>query len=213
MKKLLEKTDVLAGIFSVLAIVAIVCEMAFVDFAKESIASGVKDISGILIDVLVLFIAASVLIHKPINFKEKFNDAMNNIKMKYEPLLTEDKKEGIIRYNIASNSDALFLAPVKSPGRIFELAESDPDNICFYVNKSFFDQAGGTEYDAEKIANQIALRLQSVYKEYDVKPFPNNTNYGIKVDFKRTLNSEDDIDEIISLIDYTILLFVARNKS
>ena len=43
----------------------------FVDFAKESIASGVKDISGILIDVLVLFIAASVLIHKPINFKEK----------------------------------------------------------------------------------------------------------------------------------------------
>ena len=45
-----------------------------------------------------------------------------------------------------------------------------------------------------------------------VKAFPNGANYGIRVDFKRTLSS-NDIDELISLIDYAVLLFVARNKS
>ena len=64
MKKLLEKTDLLAGIFAVVAFVAIVCEIAFGGFTKESIAGGIKDMSGILVDVLVLFVAASVFIKK-----------------------------------------------------------------------------------------------------------------------------------------------------
>ena len=124
----------------------------------------------------------------------------------------EDKAEKVIRYNIASNPDALFAGKAKSLERIFELEKENPSEISFYINKSFFDKAGGTDYDAEKIAAQIALRMQSAYKDYDIKPFPNGTNYGIRVDFKRTLKS-DDIDELISLIDYTVFLFVARNKS
>lgn len=214
MKKFLEeKHDLLAGIFAVLAFVSIVCEMAFGGFTKEGFVAGIKDISSILIDVLVLLVAASVLIRKPINFKEKFKEAMVVLQDKYEPLLVVDKKEGIIRYNIASNSDALFSGAAKSPERIFELDENKPDKIRFYINKSFFNQRGGSDYDAEKIATQIALRLQSAYKDYKVTPFPNGTNYGIEVDFKRTLDSSDDIDMLISMIDYAILLFIARNKS
>ena len=214
MKKLLEeKHDWLAGILSLLALGSIICEMIFVGFTKESLVGAIKDMSGILIDVLVLLVAASVLIRKPMNFKGKFNVAMEHLKDKYAPLVIEDKKEAIIRYNIASNPDALFSEPAKSPGRIFELAESNPDKICFYVNKSFFNQRGGTDYDGEKIANQIAFRLQAAYKDYTITLFPNGTNYGIKVDFNHTLESDDDIHSLISLIDYTILLFVARNKS
>ena len=82
MKKLLEKTDLLAGIFAVSAFVAIVCEIAFGGFTKESVVGGIKDISGILVDVLVLIVAASVLVHKPVNFKAKFNSAMDNLKNK-----------------------------------------------------------------------------------------------------------------------------------
>ena len=71
MKKIIdEKHDLLAGLFAVVAIVAIVCEVVFGGFAKDNIAGGIKDISGILIDVLVLFVAASALIRKPVNFKE-----------------------------------------------------------------------------------------------------------------------------------------------
>jgi hypothetical protein len=196
-----------------LAFISIVCEVVLGGFTKESFVSGIKDISGILIDVLVLLVAASVLIRRPINFKEKFNEAMNTIKDKYSPLLVEDKKKEVIRYNIASNSDALFLGVAKLPERIFELDESAPNKICFYINKSFFNQRGGVDYDAEKIAAQIALRLQSAYKEYKISTFPNGANYGIEVDFNRTLNSGDDIDMLVSLIDYALLLFVARNKS
>lgn len=214
MKKFLEeKHDLLAGIFAVLAFVSIVCEMAFGGFTKEGFVAGIKDISGILIDVLVLLVAASVLIRKPVNFKEKFKESMVALQDKYEPLLVVDKKEGVIRYNIASNTDALFSGTAKGAERIFELDENAPDKIRFYINKSFFNERGGTGYDAEKIAAQIALRLQSVYKDYKINPFPNGTNYGIEVDFKRTLDSNEDIDSLISLIDYTLLLFIARNKS
>ena len=214
MKKFLEeKHDLLAGVFAILALIAIVCEVSFDGFTKESLVGGIKDISGIFIDILVLVIATSVLIRKPINFKEKFNVAILTIKEKYSPLLVEDKKEGIIRYNIASNPDALFSKPVKSPERIFELSENKPEKICFYINKSFFSCPGGVDYDPEKIANQIALRLKTVYKDYDINLFPNNANYRIEVDFKRKLENDDDIAMLISLIDYTILLFVARNKS
>lgn len=214
MKKFLEeKHDILAGIFGVLAVIAIICEVAFGGFTKEGFVGGLKDLSGIFIDVLVLIVAASVLIRKPINFKEKFHEAMESLKKKYEPLLVEDKKEGVIRYNIASNSDALFSKPAKSPERIFELEENKPEKICFYVNKSFFNHVGGTGYDPEKIASQIALRLQAYFKDYDIKTFPNNANYGIEVNFNRTLSNDDDINDLISLIDYTILLFVARNQS
>lgn len=214
MKKFLEeKHDLLAGIFAVLAFVSIICEVAFGGFTKEGLVGGLKDISGVLIDVLVLLVAASVLIRKPVNFREKFNEAMERIKTKYDPLLVEDKVDKVIRYNIASNPDALFAGKAKALERIFELSKDNPTDIRFYINKSFFDRVGGTDYDAEKIASQIALRMQSVYKDYDVKTFPNGNNYGIQVDFKRTLSTIEDIDELISLVDYTLLLFIARNKS
>lgn len=216
MKKFLEeKHDLLAGIFAVLAFISIICEMAFGGFTKEGLVAGVKDISGILIDVLVLLVAASVLIRKPVNFKDKFNDAMMALKEKYEPLLVADKKEGVIRYNIASNPDALFSGLAKSPERIFELNENNPDKICFYINKSFFSRPGSTDYDPEKIALQIQSRLTSIpdYKDYKISTFPNGTNYRVEVNFKRVLDSNEDIDILISLIDYTMFLFIARNKT
>lgn len=214
MKKILEeKHDVLAGIFAVLAFISIICEIALGGFSRESLIGGIKDISGVFIDVLVLLVAASVLIRKPVNFKEKFKEAIVDLQDKYEPILVADKKEGVIRYNIASNTDALFSGTAKSVERIFELNENEPDRIMFYINKSFFNERGGTGYDAQNIATQISLRLQSAYKDYKIKPFPNGSNYGIEVDFKRTLDSNDDIDELISLIDYTLFLFVAKNKS
>ena len=79
MKKLLEKTDLLAGIFAIVAVAAIICEVSFGGFTKESIVSGIKDITGIIVDVLVFVVAASVLLRKPMDFKEKFRREMNKI--------------------------------------------------------------------------------------------------------------------------------------
>lgn len=182
-------------------------------FTTESIAGGIKDMSGILVDVLVLLVAASVLIRKPVNFKAKFITAMDGIKEKYSPLLVEDKKEGIIRYNIASNSDALFSQAGKSYKRVFELEEDKPDEIRFYINKSFFDQKGGSDFNASLIANEIATRLAGVYKEYTITPNQNKDNYELHIKFNRQLENDEDISTLISLIDYTLLLFIARNKS
>lgn len=213
MKKLLEKTDFLAGILAIIAVIAIICEVAFGGFTKESIVGGIKDITGIVVDVLVLIVAASVFIRKPLNFKDKFKEAMNSITDKYSPLLVEDKEEKTIRYNIANNSDALFSGEANGAERIFQLDKNNPEEICFYINKSFFDRQGGNDFDAQLIANQITVRLTAVYKNYDIRPFKNKNNYAIRVKFNKTMNSKEDIDMLIDLIDYTILLFVARNKS
>ncbi len=213
MKKLLEKTDLLAGIFAIVAVIAIICEVSFSGFTKESIIGGIKDITGIIVDVLVLIVAASVLVRKPANFKETFKKAMSDIQEKYAPLLIEDKKEGTIRYNIASNSDALFSNTAKAPKRIFELAETKPEEICFYINKSYFAQKGNAPFNAPEIASDIERRLASVYNDFTYSTEPNNDNYIIRIKFNRPLESKDDMDMLISLIDYTLLLFVARNKS
>ena len=125
----------------------------------------------------------------------------------------EDKKEGIIRYNIASNSDALFSQAGKSYKRVFELEEDKPDEIRFYINKSFFDQKGGSDFNASLIANEIATRLAGVYKEYTITPNQNKDNYELHIKFNRQLENDEDISTLISLIDYTLLLFIARNKS
>ena len=111
MKKFLEeKHDLLAGIFAVLAFISIICEMAFGGFTKEGFVAGIKDISGILIDVLVLLVAASVLIRKPVNFKEKFKESMVALQDKYEPLLVVDKKEGVMQEKIKVYASAAVLA-------------------------------------------------------------------------------------------------------
>ncbi len=216
MKKFIEeKHDLLAGIFAVLAVGAIICEIVFADFSKDSIVAGIKDVSGILIDVLVLFVAASALIRKPVNFKEKFKKAIEEIKNKYSPLLIEDKKEGTIRYNIASNSDALFSGDVKEPKRFFELDEDKPSEISFYINKSFFDQKGGTDFDAKDITGDIKSRLESLpyFKDFKCYSKSLKENYMLCVKFNRQIKSKEDIDMLINLIDYTLLIFVARNKS
>ena len=213
MKKLLEKTDLLAGIFAIIAAIAIICEVGFGGFTKESIVGGIKDITGIVVDVLVLIVAASVFVHKPLNFKEKFNIAIDKIKDKYAPLLIEDKKEGVIRYKIASNADALFINSGKNPERIFELSENKPEEICFYINKSFFGQNGDDDFDAIAITNDIERRLLSVFKSFKYTSNPNKSNYELHIKFEHPIESKDDIDMLVDLIDYTILLFVARNKS
>ena len=93
MKKFIEeKHDLLVSIFASVAMIAIIFEVVINDFSKESIIAGVKDISGIFIDVLVLLVAASVFLGKKVSFKDKFKDAIDKLaKDKYAPLLLEDK--------------------------------------------------------------------------------------------------------------------------
>ena len=81
------------------------------------------------------------------------------------------------------------------------------------INKSFFDQKGGSEFNASLIANEIAMKLANVYKEYTITPKQNKENYELHIVFNHSIESNEDIDSLVSLIDYTILLFVARNKS
>lgn len=67
MKKLVERIGVetaFAGLFGLIAIVAVFFEMAIAGFDSASIAGGVKDIAGTIIAVVMLIIAIRALAPK-----------------------------------------------------------------------------------------------------------------------------------------------------
>lgn len=72
---------------------------------------------------------------------------------------------------------------------------------------------GGEDFNADLIANKIAVRLFAVYENYKIDPVPNQENYELHIKFNTPIKTKEDIDSLISLIDYTLLLFLAINKS
>ena len=113
LKKFIEKIGVetsFAGLFGIIAIVAVVFEMVIANFDAASIAGGVKDIAGTIIAVVMLMIAIKALRPKKKTvdgFEAAFNKEMEQIVSKYSPLIEKDANvQG--RYNIAEDIAVLY---------------------------------------------------------------------------------------------------------
>ena len=87
MKKIFKELELevkLAGIFGIIAIIAILVEIILGGFTTESIVAGIKDLSGTIVAVLVFIIAAkSFRKDQPKNFQniiqEKWNFSLRSI--------------------------------------------------------------------------------------------------------------------------------------
>ena len=85
MKKLFKKIDkekMFTGLFGLVAIVAIIFEMAFANFDQGSIAGAIKDIAGTLLDAAMLFVALNVFLPKKKTnegFEENFEEEMKKL--------------------------------------------------------------------------------------------------------------------------------------
>ena len=97
--KNLDNETLLGGIFGVVALAAIICEMVIGDFDNASVAGGIKDISGTIVTIIMLFVAIKALRpekQKAENFDEVLELRMNEIVKKYNPIIsfyaTEDIK-------------------------------------------------------------------------------------------------------------------------
>ena len=214
MKGFLKKLDnetLLGGIFGVVALAAIICEMVIGDFDNASVAGGIKDISGTIVTIIMLFVAIKALRpekKKAENFDEVLDVKMNEIVKKYNPIISfyavEDiKGKEMKRYNIANKLDALSTNDPGGNNKFFRIASGETE-IEFSVSETVFP--GKREAAASRISGKLAL----TYSDFidDIKL--NKTGFVLML--KEPLTNADDATRISTIIDHAILLYIAEYK-
>lgn len=232
MKKLLEKTDLLAGVFAVVAFVAIVCEIAFGGFTKESIAGGIKDMSGILVDVLVLFVAASVFIKKkqknivsiletsieewgsnnvPLVFKvDGYKQAQGSTHTQGFALLQNPREYiEVLNKNLhpnhpewskyASYSSRVTGKFIDLPS--YEMMTKNSFDISIVMTQSHFKNMENFDTIFSDIRKSVENKYMSIVEIKNV-----GKEYKFNMFFKQAIQTQDDIDILIEILDYIMSL-------
>ena len=232
MKKLLEKTDLLAGIFALAAFVAIVCEIAFGGFTRESIAGGIKDMAGILVDVLVLIIAASTFLKKKNkNIVSMLDSALEDWGDKNLPLVF--KVEGFKQAQNSSYTQGFSL--LQNPRDYItvlkkNLNPSHPEwakyaSYSSSVTGKFIDMPStismtNGKFDISIVMSQSHFKnmpdfenafsgiVECVNENYrDVlTAYPIGKEYKFKIEFMQEIKTQDDINAFIEVLDYIVSL-------
>ena len=217
--KTIDKEKLLAGMLAVIALAAIICEMIFSGISTASVASAVKDIAGILVDVIVLLVALKAFVKKDDTFRGKLESAMEEIEKSYAPLIQEHKAKETnqsdvnknvtyIRYDIANKVEALFGVECNDYMRFFEINAKTPDKITFFVRKKFF----GEPFTPDIIAEHIKGFCDKNYNQYTTTYSTDKDGASITVSFGKTLETCEDIKSLISIVDDVLLLYIAEYK-
>ena len=232
MKKLLEKTDLLAGIFALAAFVAIVCEIAFSGFTRESIAGGIKDMAGILVDVLVLIIAASTFLKKKQkNIVSMLDSALDEWGKKNLPLVF--KVEGFRQAQNSSYTQGFSL--LQNPRDYItvlkkNLNPSHPEwskyaSYSSGVTGKFIDMPSTMSMTSGKFYIYIVMSqshfknmpdfdnafsgiVECVNENYNdvLTAYPIGKDYKFKIEFKQEIKTQDDINAFVDVLDYIVSL-------
>ncbi|MBD5504149.1 MAG: hypothetical protein HDR09_10545 [Lachnospiraceae bacterium] len=215
MKKITERIGVetaFAGLFGLIAIIAVFFEMAIAGFDSASIAGGVKDIAGTIISVVMLIIAIRALAPKKKiagGFEKRFSDEMDKVISKYSPLIQIDGSvKG--RYNIADDMSVLYQNIDCKYHRMFDFDYKG--ELSFIVSKTLF--MGKSKNDFTELQTIIINSITSkITREYDIlnekyKPIQD----GFKLTFKQELLTPEDAVKVVEVIDKVILLYIVECK-
>lgn len=215
MKRFIEKIGietVFAGLFGIIAIVAVFFEMAIANFDPASIAGGIKDIAGTIIAVVMLIIAIKALRPKKKsigNFQAKFNEEMEKVISKYSPLIEKDSSiQG--RYNIADNMAVLYQNIDCKYHRLFDFDYKD--ELSFIVSKTLFMGKSKNDFSEQQtiIINSITTKITNEYEILNKKYKP--IQDGFKLTFTKELLTPEDAIKVAEVIDKIILLYIVENK-
>lgn len=232
MFELLKKDDsldsvdkILGGIFGIIAIVAAIVEMALGGFTIDSIVAAIKDISGTAVVVVLLIAFIRRLPKAAENVKESIEVEMEKVENSYSPLIKKveikdtdndvkkNKLDKIIRYEIANDIDALF-GKNSSYIRFFdiEMKADKPNKIKFAIRKSFFGDTPEHPFNPENIAKNLTGYMEKNHQESIFKYAPDEYGGFVVVSFKHLIETDKDIEELISIIDDMLFVYVAENK-
>ena len=206
----LDKETKYAGMFGIVAIVAIVFEMALGNFESASIAGGIKDIAGTIIDVVMLIVAISALRpkkEKNEGFTKTFLKEMDKLLKKYAPMIsfygvesTKNISEAY-RYNIANKLDCVA---TNNPGgnyKLFRIKEGMSE-VEFSVSATVF----GDRHS--EVASTIAAKIKDTHSDFVSNYVINDV--GFIIQFESQLLNETDAVNVIGIIDHILMLYLAE---
>lgn len=209
----IDSEKILAFIFAIIAMTAIVFELIFNGIDGATVSGAVKDTAGTVIDVAVLFIALKTLLPQKKSdddFISSFNHGIGTIISKYDPIFcfygNDDADNSFQRYDIAERLDGIA---TNDPGKYhkFFIVKDKISSIEFSLSKTVF----GTEKDT--IAVQIGSKLKENHRDIiDNYKLVTTGVGGLKIEFKNALISADDAEKLISIIDELLFMCVAKYK-
>ena len=225
--KELSFEEKLAGIFGVIAIIAICIEMAISGFSIESVIAGIKDFAGTVVAVLVFVIAIRGMSDNTNkNFIEHYEEEMNLLVKKYNPLLQKTEEGNTSQesqktnkfattecYDLDTNAGALYGDNHGRIARFCEIPKKNCKSIRFSLNYSMFGYNAKTEINqlnmqiiGQKIRGFLLNFLDTNCQALDVHSVDfDSKELDINVNFNRVLKSEQDAEMLIQIIDCVLI--------
>ena len=211
---IIENGDFLGGIFAVVALIAIIFEMAIAGFDNAAIASGVKDIAGTIVTVLVLF---AFIPMRGFKFEKRMTKALEQWVSDNSNMLVHNKimdgtdpdnKYGIgMRTDMnnyysgspSSNSIGVFVRLPKPDKAVYK---NNP-TIEFHLNKGTFFE--GTALSKEELKQKYNILIEKFCTFITTKHngFVSATGSGqiITVQILKPIKSNKDIEELINVLN------------
>lgn len=199
-----------SGILGIIAVIATIAELVLSGAEPVTVAAAIKDISGTLAVIMVLFVAIRQIVQKePQNFDEVFDARMEAVANKYAPLVKK-QEEGRHRYFMASKLSAIN---DNTPGAYHKLFDfNKPTELEVSISKTVFVGVGGDD----ELFREVKARIVSVIDKkcglFEIVEKCESSTAGAKLFFREPLSAAAHAEELADIIDCILLTFVAEYK-
>lgn len=245
MKKLLEKIElekVLTAVSGIIAAIAIYYEMKIAGFEEASVAGGIKDLAGIIIDVILLIVALNIFKRKgpEDSFENKMKKALEEWTEKHSNMIVKTSKlpkehendfglSMTTNINRFYNTEKLLSDTGTGVGRFCRITEIKKDlyannnvSMTFFFNSQTYC-AGSDETELfgelSSVAKNVAGYIKGAVDGISVSEPAKSDAKTVVVTIRFTNSIIDEngehIDKVINVLDrmYEAMLVSARRKS
>jgi len=227
----MNKEDILALIAAIIAVAAILINVNIKGVTPENIFDALKDLSGLIINIIVLLIALKIYKKQDYGkFKEKFEEYLQDWVFQNEYLIDSNKKI------YGQNENKQFYYMLSKPNHknlVFKekLASNFPDTggqlnpkgaflytdtnnkeeIIFGLNQSFFKSKAGEDLPVaiEEIADKIIERIDDNFSEIGLECSKSNDSRRITVSLKNMEKTEKNAKILIDLVEFVKSMILA----
>ena len=234
--KRLELETLWGGIFAFVAVIAVIIEMFLTGLSAESVVAAVKDISGLIVSVMVLWVAAKHIlkrIQESKSFESQLKNALDTWQMSHANMVVRKEqydyeKTGepatCFSFGLKTNiSDFYRNAETNNTGWFLRMPLLKKENyqsgnitLKFHLNKGTFFE--GMEMSKEELSagyNRLnILFVDFIKSNYAEFAEARGKDQDIFVTIKNPVETNDDINVLVAIINsmYTAYLVAANLK-
>lgn len=236
MKKI-DRESMWPGLVGIIALVAIICELAFGGISTVSVSAAIKDLMGIAIDVMVFVLAIRIATKRTEeeSLETKLENALDKWRNEHSNMIVRDEE-----YDKSKNQYTFFMRTdlknffgdakaLKKPGRfvrIPKIGSSEYLNktftLQFYLNVSTFlegKQVENRKSAFEIITGEISSYVQAKCNVSVDKISVTDTDAtitiianGLAADEENNISIDEQINKLISIIDTTYTCYLVAGN-